>query len=95
VGGRRQRSWLVYATAGLAWAVAYLVLPRHTLLSGVLSRRCGFVCAVAVVVGVPRHRPTRRAPWYLFAAAQGCFGAGGAPVDGGRRVHTLTFTEGR
>jgi diguanylate cyclase (GGDEF)-like protein len=76
VGTRRQRSWLVFAAAGLVWAVAYLVLPRHTLISNVLDDGGGFACAIAVVVGVRRHQPSRKAPWYLFAAAEACSGAG-------------------
>jgi diguanylate cyclase (GGDEF)-like protein len=76
VGARRQRSWLVFAAAGLVWAVAYLLLPRHTLISNVLDDGGGFACAIAVVVGVRRHQPSRKAPWYLFAAAEACSGAG-------------------
>ena len=76
MGARRERSWLVFAATGLVWAVAYLLVPRHTLASSVLDDGGGFVCAVAVVVGVRRHRPARRAPWYLFAAAESCCGVG-------------------
>ena len=76
MSARRERSWLVFAVAGLVLAAAYLLVPRHTLLSAVLVNAGGFACAVVVVVGVRWHRPARRAPWYLFAAAQTCFGAG-------------------
>jgi hypothetical protein len=76
VSARHERSSLVFAAAGVVWAAAYLLVPRHTPLSAVLVNAGGFACAVAVVVGVRWHRPARRAPWYLFAAAQTCFGAG-------------------
>ncbi len=76
MSARHERSSLVFAAAGVVWAAAYLLVPRHTPLSAVLVNAGGFACAVAVVVGVRWHRPARRAPWYLFAAAQTCFGAG-------------------
>jgi hypothetical protein len=72
----RGRAWLVLLVAGLAWALAYLALPRHTLVSDVLDDAGGFVCAAAVLVGVRLHRPARPAPWILAAAAQACSGAG-------------------
>jgi diguanylate cyclase (GGDEF)-like protein len=64
--------WLVFLASGLA----HLVVPLHTLPSSVLADAGGFACAAAIVVGVRLHRPARCAPWYLFAAAQACFGAG-------------------
>jgi diguanylate cyclase (GGDEF)-like protein len=70
------RAWLVFLAAGLGWALAYLAVPRHTLVSGVLDDAGGFVCAVAVLMGVRLHRPARSAPWLLVAAAQACSGAG-------------------
>jgi diguanylate cyclase (GGDEF)-like protein len=76
VRARRDRAWLVFLAGGLAWALAYLAVPRHTLISGILDDAGGFVCAVAVLVGVRRHRPARPAPWILVAAAQACSGAG-------------------
>ena len=76
MGARRGRAWLVYLAAGVVCAVAYLVLPRHSLISSVLDDGGGWACAAAIVVGVRIQRPARRAPWYLFAAAQACSGGG-------------------
>src|SRR5919199_5508945 len=76
VGALRGRTWLAFGAAGVAWAVAYLLLPQHTPLSTVLDNVGGFACVVAIVVGVRMHRPARRTPWYLFAAAQACSGVG-------------------
>jgi diguanylate cyclase (GGDEF)-like protein len=76
VGAWRRRAWFVYLAVGVAYAVAYLVLPRHSLISSVLDDGGGFACAAAIMVGVRIHRPARRAPWYLFAAAQACSGCG-------------------
>ena len=76
MGGRRERAWLGFLAAGLVWVVAYLAVPRHTPLSALLDDGGGFACAAAVVAGVRLHRPARRAPWYLFAAAEACSGAG-------------------
>jgi diguanylate cyclase (GGDEF)-like protein len=76
VGVRRERAWLGFGVAGLVWAVAYLLLPRHTLVSDVVDDAGGFACALALVVGIRLHRPARRAPWYLFAAAEAGFGVG-------------------
>lgn len=70
------RAWLVYLAAGAAWALAYLLVPGHTLASDVLDDAGGFACAVAILAGVRLHRPARPAPWYLLAAAQLCSGAG-------------------
>jgi diguanylate cyclase (GGDEF)-like protein len=78
VGAWRARWWLAYLVAGAAMALAYLVLPRHTLLSDLLDDAGGFLCAGAILVGVRLHRPLRRAPWYLLAAAQTFSGAGDA-----------------
>jgi len=72
----RRRAWLALLAAGPVWALAYLVAPRHGLLSNVLDDMGGFVCAAAVVLGVRLHRPARPAPWLLFAGAQLCSGAG-------------------
>ena len=76
VEARRERVWLAFGVVGVAWAVAYVLLPRHTPLSAVLDNAGGFACVVAILAGVRMHRPVRRAPWYLFAAAQACSGVG-------------------
>jgi len=76
VGARRQRAWLAFGATSLVWAVAYLLTPRHTLVNDVLDDAGGFAAAAAVLGGVHLHRPARRAPWYLFAAAEACLGAG-------------------
>jgi diguanylate cyclase (GGDEF)-like protein len=76
VGALRERIWLAFGAAGVAWAVAYLLLPQHTPVSTVLDNAGGFACVVAIIAGVRIHRPARRTPWYLFAAAQACSGVG-------------------
>jgi diguanylate cyclase (GGDEF)-like protein len=76
VEARRERVWLAFGVVGVAWAVAYVLLPHHTPLSAVLDNAGGFACVVAILAGVRIHRPVRRAPWYLFAAAQACSGVG-------------------
>ena len=76
VGAWRERTWLAFGAAGVVWAVAYLLLPEHTALSDLLDNAGGFACVAAVLAGVRMHRPARRGPWYLFAAAQACSGLG-------------------
>ena len=76
MGARRERTWLAFGVAGVLWAVAYLLLPRHTAASTFLDNAGGFACAAAILAGVRMHRPARRVPWYLFAAAQACSGVG-------------------
>jgi diguanylate cyclase (GGDEF)-like protein len=76
VQARRRQAWFGYLAGGVVYAVAYLVVPAHTLVSSVLDTAGGFACAAAIVVGVRLHAPTRRAPWYLFAAAQTFSGGG-------------------
>ena len=76
MGARRERTWLAFGTGGIAWTLAYLLLPQHTAVSTFLDNAGGFFCVAAILVGVRLHRPARRGPWYLFAAAQACSGVG-------------------
>src|SRR6185312_2476252 len=55
VGARRRRAWFVYLAVGVAYAVAYLLLPRHSLISSVLDDGGGFACAAGIMVGVRMH----------------------------------------
>ncbi|MGZ4604160.1 MAG: GGDEF domain-containing protein, partial [Kineosporiaceae bacterium] len=72
----RGRVWLVNLAAAVVWVAAYLLTPRHTVISSVLDDGGGFASAAAIMAGVGLYRPARRAPWYLFAAAQACSFAG-------------------
>ena len=40
--------------------------------------RCGVCAVVAIVLGVRRHRPVRRGPWYLMAAGVALWTGGDA-----------------
>jgi signal transduction histidine kinase len=68
--------WRLYLGVGaLAIAVYYLLPP---LAGAVLNVVVGASAVAAIVVGLRWHRPLRRLPWWLIAAAQGLFVAGDA-----------------
>jgi diguanylate cyclase (GGDEF)-like protein/PAS domain S-box-containing protein len=69
--------WL-YLLANIPLVVAIFADPRyHTYLWGSL----GLGSTVAIVVGVSKNRPARRAPWVLVAIAQLAFISGGITYD--------------
>jgi diguanylate cyclase (GGDEF)-like protein len=53
-------------------AVVYYAVPVDQVKT-VLVGTIGLSATVAIVVGVRRHRPLVRWPWYLMAAARACF----------------------
>jgi len=64
-------------TLYLVWAsgltIAYFSLPGRPLLVWTLL---GLGSVLAILVGIQRHRPEQRLPWYLLAAAVATFPAG-------------------
>src|SRR3954468_9845276 len=61
--------------AGYAGAMAVLVIANFALpgLHLVLWSAIGYASVAAILLGVHLHRPRRRAPWLLLAAAVACF----------------------
>lgn len=50
--------------AGTAAAAGYAALPYDSPVAGLVYVALGVCCNLAVVVGLRRHRPARRLPWY-------------------------------
>ena len=71
----RDRAWMVYLAAGAVIGSGYGLI-RHPGVKPVLFNLVGLSAVAAVLVGTRIHRPTLRAPWYLFAAGLGAFTAG-------------------
>jgi signal transduction histidine kinase len=65
-------------SGGIALSLAGLVASFFVLpgLRGLVWALLYFGSAAAMVIGVHRHRPNVRLPWYLLAAAISCFGLG-------------------
>jgi hypothetical protein len=76
------------AAAVVGLAAAFFLLPDVRKLVWALLR---FGSAAAMVVGVRRHRPNVRLPWYLLAAGIACFGLGDLVQEGmfGDSLQTL------
>ncbi|MET7401911.1 EAL domain-containing protein [Dactylosporangium sp. NPDC005572] len=68
----------VYVGAMAILVTANFALPGLHL---VLWTAIGLASVTAMLVGVHMHRPRRRAPWYLLAAAVGSFIAGDVTAD--------------
>ena len=68
-------AWKVYLGAGLAVGVAHFTVGS-AFVQGALYLALALSGVVAGLVGVRRHRPDDRRPWYLFAAGLGVFLAG-------------------
>ncbi|UWZ33714.1 EAL domain-containing protein [Dactylosporangium roseum] len=68
---------------GYVGAMAILVTANFALpgLHLVLWSAIGIASVTAILVGVHQHRPRRRAPWFLLAAAVGSFAAGDVTAD--------------
>ncbi|MEA2617454.1 MAG: hypothetical protein QOE72_3237 [Chloroflexota bacterium] len=71
----REYAWLAYLAIAALGTVCYVLAPRVSR-SGVLFNILGVSAAAAIIAGVRLHRPERRLPWYLFAAAQLLFVTG-------------------
>jgi two-component system cell cycle response regulator len=85
VGGvRRWPGWALYLVGGVAVIMAYYLVPAVSLLPAwtpklVLYQGLSCSAAVAILVGVRRHKPSQRRPWYLLAASQLIYASGGCP----------------
>ena len=67
------RPWLAYPVIAGAFALLYLAGPLNY---GPVYNVLGASSAVAIVIGVHRHRPRGRAAWYLIALGLVLFVAG-------------------
>lgn len=65
----RDRLWRWYAAVGAVALAGYSFLPTMISMDVVYSA-IGASAVAAICIGVSRHRPLRRAPWYLMAAGQ-------------------------
>lgn len=72
----RISSWRGFLVCGLGALALYFLLPNTEPMAAVGSVGFAWASAVAVVVGVRRHRPASRGPWYLIATALLAIGAG-------------------
>jgi signal transduction histidine kinase len=73
----RRLAWQVYLGVGALLTGAYYLLPYNPA-GAVLTVMVGASASAAIIVGLRWHRPARRLPWWLMAAAQGLFVAGDA-----------------
>jgi len=69
------RWWRAYVLGGALVVATYLAFPAG-LARDAVYLAVGLSSVVAVVVGVQRNRPARRAAWYWLAAGQLCWVAG-------------------
>jgi signal transduction histidine kinase len=69
-------AWRGFLACGLGALAVYFLLPNTEQMAAVGSAGFAWGSAVAVVVGVRRHRPANRGPWYLIATALVAIGAG-------------------
>ncbi len=71
----RRPGWAIYLAVGAAVIAAYFLvlavgsLPRWAP-KLVLYNGLSYSAAAAILIGVHRHQPQRRMPWYLLAASQ-------------------------
>jgi signal transduction histidine kinase len=72
----RRLAWRLYLGTGALLTGAYYLLPDGP--GAVLNVVVGASASAAIVLGLRWHRPLRRLPWWLLAAAQGLFVAGDA-----------------
>jgi signal transduction histidine kinase len=71
-------SWPWLLAGGAVVVATYFALPNTEQVAGVGSAVLAFCAATAVLVGVRRHRPANRRPWYLIAGALLAIGTGDA-----------------
>ena len=69
--------WRLYLGVGALAIVVYYRLPYDPA-GAVLNVVVGASAVAAIALGLRWHRPLRRSPWWLIAAAQGLFVAGDA-----------------
>ena len=69
-------SWRGFLVCGLAVMAAYFALPDTDRVAAAGSTVFAYSAAVAVIVGVRRHRPANPRTWYLIAAALLAIGTG-------------------
>jgi diguanylate cyclase (GGDEF)-like protein/PAS domain S-box-containing protein len=67
-------AWAIYGLVGGLALVGYIVVP--VLQFGLYFNAISTSAVVAILLGVRKHRPGRRLPWYLFAIALALFMAG-------------------
>jgi hypothetical protein len=72
----RRLAWRIYLGTGALLIGAYYLLPEGP--GAVLNVVVGASAVAAILLGLRWHRPLRRLPWRLIAAAQGLFVAGDA-----------------
>ena len=74
-GFRSSATWMLalYLVWASGLAIAYFSLPGRPVLVWTLL---GLSSVLAILVGIRRHRPDHRLPWYLLAAAVATFPAG-------------------
>ena len=70
-------AWRIYLGIGALATGAYYLLPYDPA-GAVLTVVVGASAAAAIAAGIRWHRPARRLPWGLIAAAQCLFVAGDA-----------------
>jgi diguanylate cyclase (GGDEF)-like protein/PAS domain S-box-containing protein len=68
-----RHGWWMYLALMTALSVAYLLGP---LKAGPVFNAIGLSASIAIVVGVRKHKPAERLPWYLIALGQSLFVAG-------------------
>jgi signal transduction histidine kinase len=74
---RRSNRWLLASyLAFVAIAVAFYHLSHSDNVKNVLYESIGASCLAAIAVGVRRHRPDRRSPWFMLLAGQALWVAG-------------------
>ncbi|MGH2735578.1 MAG: putative bifunctional diguanylate cyclase/phosphodiesterase [Actinomycetota bacterium] len=70
-------AWVLYLCLGGLLLACYYLVPAVKG-NGLLFNAVGLSSAVAIIVGVRRHRPPSKAAWYLFAVGQIFFVTGDA-----------------
>jgi signal transduction histidine kinase len=69
-------AWRGFLLCGLGVLGLYFLLPNTEPMAALGAVAFSWGSAAAVVVGVRRHRPAHRGPWYLIAVALLAIGAG-------------------
>jgi diguanylate cyclase (GGDEF)-like protein len=69
--------WLRYLLLGLAVSLGLLAVPAGPVRDSVIVA-AGVCAVVAIFLGVRRHQPVRRGPWYLMAAGVALWTGGDA-----------------